>query len=216
MKTQISIDHWGGKRLIRLLPLILALALAAPVLLAQESDRLTGRDKHDPTGAWLLRTPITDPAGNPLFALAVFNRDGTFTQTIQAESAFDPGAVSDPNSFLNILTSPQGGVWQKTPSRGSNTFAATFLAIEYHNIVPAPPALPRTPLFRFDNTQYTGRLSQDGDAMEITAVSTFFDAQGNQIDPKDLPPITITGVRIPLVILPSIAHSLPTPPPLPK
>ena len=50
MKTQISVDHCGGKRLIRPLPLILALALAAPMLLAQESNRLTGRDKHDPTG----------------------------------------------------------------------------------------------------------------------------------------------------------------------
>ena len=66
MKTQISIDHWGCNRLIRLLALILALAVAAPVLLAQKSDPTKGQDKHDPTGAWLLRTPIIkDPAGNP-------------------------------------------------------------------------------------------------------------------------------------------------------
>ena len=38
MKTQISIDHWGCNRLIRLLALILALAVATPVLLAQKSD----------------------------------------------------------------------------------------------------------------------------------------------------------------------------------
>ncbi len=81
MKTQISIDHWGCNRLIRLIALILALAVAAPVLLAQESDffngrkkhdqgsdpfngrkkhdqgsdPFNGRKKHDPTGAWLIR-----------------------------------------------------------------------------------------------------------------------------------------------------------------
>ena len=38
MKTQISIEHWGCNRLTRLLALILALAVAAPVLLAQKSD----------------------------------------------------------------------------------------------------------------------------------------------------------------------------------
>jgi hypothetical protein len=215
MKTQISIDHWGGKRLIRLLLLILALALAAPVLLAQESDRLTGRNKHDPTGAWLLRTPITDPAGNPQFAIAVFNRDGTITQNIQGQSAFDPAATTDPDpdNFSNIITSPQSGVWQKT---GQNTFAATLLAIESRILILPPPASPAGPLFRFDKLQYTGTLNKAGDTMEITAVGTFFDEQGNQLDPREgTPPFTITGVRIPLVILPKIAHTLPTPPPLP-
>jgi hypothetical protein len=217
MKTQISIDHWGCNRLIRLLALILALALATPVLLAQKSDSLTGRDKHDPTGAWLLRTPFTDPAGNPQFTLTVFNRDGTFTQNNQGGSAFDPAATTDPDpeNLFNIITSPQSGVWQKT---GQNTFAATFLAIEYRVRVPAPPSpLPGSPLFRFDKVQYTGTLNQAGDSMEISAVFTFFDEQGNQLEPKGgTDPVTITGVRIPLTILPSIPHSLPTPPPLPQ
>ena len=215
MKTQISINHRGCNRLIRLLALILALAVATPVLLAQESPRLTGRDKHDPTGAWLLRTPITDPAGNPLFALAVFNRDGTLTQNIQGENAFDPAATTDPNpeNLFNIITSPQSGVWQKT---GQNTFAATLLAIENRVLIPPPPGLPGSPLFRFDKIQYTGTLNQAGDTMEITFVFTFFDEQGNQLDPTEgIPPDTITGVRIPLTILPGIAHSLPTPPPHP-
>ena len=138
MKTQISIDHWGCNRLIRLLALILALAVATPVLLAQKSDSLTGRDKHDPTGAWLLRTPFTDPARNPQFALAVFNRGGTFTQNIQGETAFDPAATTDPDpkNLFNIITSPQSGVWQKT---GQNTFAATLLAMEYQSLFQPPP-----------------------------------------------------------------------------
>jgi hypothetical protein len=198
---------------IRLLALILALAVAAPVLLAQESPRLTGRDKHDPTGAWLLRTPFTDPVGNKAFALAVFNRDGTFTQNIQGENAFDPAATTDPDpkNILNIITSPQSGVWQKT---GQNAFAVTFLAMEYR--IPILPDKPGSPLFRFDKTQYAGTLTQAGDTMEITAVLTFFGEQGNQLDPKKgTDPITITGVRIPLEILPSIPHSLPNPPPLP-
>jgi hypothetical protein len=45
MKAQISIDHWGGKRLFRVLALLLALAVAPPMLRAQVLD---------PTGAWLL------------------------------------------------------------------------------------------------------------------------------------------------------------------
>jgi hypothetical protein len=44
-------DRCGGKTLIRLLALLLALAVSTPVLLAQEWDHLNGRDKvHDPTG----------------------------------------------------------------------------------------------------------------------------------------------------------------------
>jgi hypothetical protein len=215
MKTQISIDHSGGRRLIRLLWLILALALGAPVLLAQESNRLTGRDKHDPTGAWLLRTPITDPAGNKVFAIAVFHTGGTVTQNIQGENAFDPAATTDPDpdNLFNIITSPQSGVWQKT---GQNTFAVTLLSMVYRVLILPPPALPAGPLVRFDKLQYTGTLSKAGDTMEITAVGTSFDEQGKQLDPTEgTPPFTITGVRLPLVILPNIAHTLPTPPPLP-
>jgi hypothetical protein len=213
MKTQISIGHWGCSRLIRLLALILALAVASPVLLAQKSDTLNGRDKHDPTGAWLIRTSLTTPTGNQLIQLAVFNSGGTCTQDIQGESGFDPGAVVDPNSTLNIITSPQSGVWQKTPSTGSNTFAATLLAMEYQNIVPPAPAFPSTPLFRFDKVQYTGKLNQSGDGMELSALLTFFDEQGNRIDAEGKPStdfvvkFNANGVRIPLT-----GNSLPIPP----
>jgi hypothetical protein len=49
-------DRRGGKRLLRLLALLLALAVSTPVLLAQEwdQDHLNGPHKvHDPTGAWI-------------------------------------------------------------------------------------------------------------------------------------------------------------------
>jgi hypothetical protein len=212
MKTQISIDHWGCNRLIRLLALILALVVASPVLLAQKSDVLNGRDKHDPTGAWLIRTSLTTPTGSQLILLDVFNSGGTCTQDIQGESGFDPGAVDEPNSPLNIITSPQSGVWQKTPSKGSNTFAATLLAMEYRNLVP-PTGSPSTPLFRFDKVQYTGKLNQSGDGMELSALLTFFDEQGNRIDDQGKPStdfvveFNANGVRIPLT-----GNSLPIPP----
>ena len=209
MKTQISIGHWNGKRVIRLFALILALAIAAPVLLAQESPRLTGRDKHDPTGAWLLRTPFpTGPDGQPgAFILTVFHQGGTLTGDIQGESAFDPADVDNPNSVFNIISSPQSGVWQKT---GQNTFAATFLLMEYH--VLADP-IHDAPLFRFDRVQYTGTLNKSGDAMTIDALLTFFDEQGNRIDDKGKPStdfvveFNANGVRIPLT-----GNSLPIPP----
>ena len=203
MKTQISIGHWGCNRLIRLLALILALVVASPVLLAQKSDVLNGRDKHDPTGAWLIRTSLELPTGNNLFFLAVFNSGGTCTQTIQGESAFDPGALADPTNPFNIITSPQSGVWQKTPSTGSNTFAATLLAMEFRNIVPTS-GNPSTPLYRFDKQQYTGKLNQSGDGMEITVLLTFFDEQGTRTDDAGNPStdfvvkFNANGVRIPL------------------
>ena len=184
MKTQISIHHRGCNRLIRLLALILALAVAAPVLLAQESDPLPDGINMTRPGRGSSEPPLPIPQGTHMFALAVFNRDGTFTQNIQGESAFDPAATTDPDpeNFFNIITSPQSGVWQKT---GQNTFAATFLAIEYRVLVPPTPALPGSPLFRFDKIQYTGTLNQAGDTMEITVVFTFFDEQGNQLDPTE-------------------------------
>ena len=84
-------------------------------------------------------------------------------------------------SFLNIITSPPSGVWQKT---GQNTFAVTYLAIEYRVLIP-PTGLPGSPLVRFDKKQYTGRLNQDGETMEITSVGTFFDEQGKQLRPRE-------------------------------
>ena len=128
MKTQISIDHWGCKRPTRLLALILALALAAPVLSAQESNRRGERDRdHDPTGAWLLNWDVSFGVVPGPFVLNVFHEGGTLTGDIQGESAFDPAATSEPTSDFNVITSPQSGVWQK---KGRNKFVATFWVIE--------------------------------------------------------------------------------------
>ena len=93
MKTQISIDPWGGKRLSQLLVLFVAFALVPPVLHAEDWHR---RDKvHDPTGVWFLRLPI-DPIQRE-FLLIVFHQGGTLTGNFQGESAFDPSAVVLPH-----------------------------------------------------------------------------------------------------------------------
>src|SRR5260221_13792463 len=65
-----------------LLALLLALAVAAPVLHAPDWDHINGRDKvHDPTGAWLIRSSLlTGPAGElGAFRLVVFHKGGTLT-----------------------------------------------------------------------------------------------------------------------------------------
>ena len=209
MPSFSTLDNRSGrKRLSRLLALLVAFAVAAPLVLAQEWDHINGRDKvHDPTGAWLIRTPLlTGPEGQPgAFFLTGFHKGGTLTQDIQGESAFDPSAVTDPSSLLNIITSPQSGVWQKT---GWNTFAATLLAMQYHVRTNPPDA----PLFRFDKLQYSARLSETGDQMEISALLTFFDADGNQLDPKEGIEFKANGRRIPLEVLPNTGHTLPVPP----
>ena len=105
----------SDKKLTWLSALFLALAVAAPTLLSQESDHINGPDKaHDPTGAWLLKG---DAEGSP-FILTVFHKGGTLTGDLEGESAFDPGAR--PPS--NVINSPESGVWQKT---GWNTFSVT-------------------------------------------------------------------------------------------
>src|SRR5262245_31823421 len=88
MKTQISIVHCGGKRLIRMLVLLLACALAPSMLRAQ----------IDPTGAWLLRWQFTFDAGEGPLVLNVFHQGGTLTGDVQGESAFDPHATINPTS----------------------------------------------------------------------------------------------------------------------
>jgi hypothetical protein len=206
MKTQIVIDHWRGKRLIRLLTLMSTLAVAAPTLFAQGA----GHDKHDPTGAWLLQTDLPGAGGILFHFLTVFHEGGTLTGNIQGESAIDPQAVTDPTSDLNILISPHSGVWQKT---GRNTFAATWVLMEYRDLTNPEPS---SPLFRFDKVQYTGELDKSGATMQISALLTFYNEQGNQIDPpgptpKEVP-FRANGVRIPLEVLPNTGGTLPVPP----
>jgi hypothetical protein len=193
------------------LALFLAFAVATPTLFAQEWDHFNGRDKdHDPTGAWLINQ------GKPGFFLMVFHKGGTLTGERQGGSAFDPAAVTEPNSIFNVVTTTVSGVWQKT---GWNTFAATFLAIEYRNITTPEP---HTPLFRFDRAQMLGRLTDSGDGMTFTGLVKLFDGMGKLINVfsengSQLTPFPFpgNGRRIPLEILPKSSDSLSVPiPPL--
>jgi hypothetical protein len=195
-------DRWGGQWLSRLLAVLLTLAVATPVLRAQEWDHINGRDKaHDPTGAWLIRN---DAEGSP-FILTVFHKGGTLTGDIQGESAFDPSATKPPMPPSNVINSPESGVWQKT---GWKTFAVTFLTIEYQ----VDP--PNATLFQFDKVQFTGLLNESGDRMESTeAVITNFDAKGELIGEPHKIPSKAHGVRIPLEVLPNSSQTLPIPQP---
>jgi hypothetical protein len=216
-------DSWNGKRLIRLLSLLLALAITPPALLAQEWDHwdhINGRDKvHDPTGAWLVRFKIPkDPILNRQFLLIVFHKGGTLTQDVQGESGFDPSAVplppSNENFGNNVISTPLSGVWQKT---GWNTFAGTLVTIEYHNAFnPATDTNPSVLLLQFTKEQFIGRLTESGDQMVLSEVRlTHFGLDGKEItDNKGIPRVQVfpaNGVRIPLEILPDTTHTLPIP-----
>jgi hypothetical protein len=182
-------DRWDG----RLLALLFALAVAPQVLLAQVPD---------PTGAWLLKG---DAEGSP-FILTVFHNGGTLRGDLQGESAFDPHATVKPKVPFNVINSPESGVWQKT---GWNTFAVTFLTMEYQ--VDTKPV--SAPLFQFDKVQFTGFLKDSGNRMEITAARiTTFNPDGSLKDSINVPDKT-HGVRIPLEVLPSTSLSLPIPQP---
>jgi hypothetical protein len=211
MKTQISIDHWGGKRLIRQLALLLTLAVA-PMLRAQVPD---------PTGAWLLKSNIQLPTGENLFLLNVFHQGGTLTGDIQGESAFDSHATINPTSGthpdktppptsnsmasklpLNVISSPQSGVWQKT---GFNTFAATFMVIEYQ--VQTKP--PDVPVFQLTKVQYlNGTLNASGTTMAVHVIVNHYTATGEVID---VIMFDANGLRIPVETQPSTGN-LPIPP----
>ena len=207
----------GGKTLIRSITMFLALAIATPTLFAQEWDHLNGRDKaHDPTGAWLVQTSVgvpspPTPTGIGSYLLIVFHQGGTVTVDVQGESAFDPAAVQDPNSEFNIISSPQGGTWQRT---GWNTFVAAALTMEYR--VLTNPA-PGSPLFRFDITQYAGKLTWSGDRMELSGHVTFFDANNGTRLTNGTPGAAVVqfngnGTRIPLPVFPDTLQQLPIPP----
>jgi hypothetical protein len=107
-------------------------------------------------------------------------------------------------SSQNVIETPESGVWQKT---GWNTFAVTFLTIEYHVQVNPLSA----PLFEFDKVQFTGVLKESGDKMDITkALIKNFNPDGSLKAIIDQPFIT-HGVRIPLEVLPKSSDTLPIP-----
>jgi hypothetical protein len=101
------------------LALLLAIAIAPSVTLAQDNG---SHKLNDPTGAWLIR------GSEGQFILTVFHKGGTLTGDTQGESAFDPASTNPPKTLFNVINSPESGVWHKT---GRNTFAATFLTMEY-------------------------------------------------------------------------------------
>jgi hypothetical protein len=197
----------SGKSAPQLLALLLTLVVTAPTLFAQEWDHFNGRDKvHDPTGVWLLNTNvIPPPTTTPVFFLITFNQGGTVTEDIQGESAFDPAAVNPPPTPpANVQTSPQHGVWQRT---GWNTFAATLFTIEWQIITGPEPA---SPVFQFTKLQYTGKLQESGDKMELGGTFTHYSQEGKQ--KGDSIPFKANGVRIPLEILPHTSDSVTIPP----
>jgi hypothetical protein len=101
-----------------------------------------------------------------------------------------------------VINSPESGVWQKT---GWKTFAATFITMEYD-------ANPPFALFEFDKIQFTGVLNESGDRIELTALVTLFNPDGTQLPPREGIHDKAIGIRIPLEVLPSTAHTLPIPP----
>jgi hypothetical protein len=212
MKTEISIDPWGGKRLSQLLVLFVAFALVPLVLHAEDWRLLKRRDKNDPTGVWYLRLP-KDPINREFF-LIVFHQGGTLTGDFQGESGFDPRAVflppGDQNFVNNVISSPLSGVWQKT---GRNTIAVMFVDIEYHNAIrDNGNGLPDVSILQFAKFQFTGTLSRSGDEMTFTnARLTHYDPEGKETSHEDS--INGAGTRIPLEILPNTSPTLPLPPP---
>jgi hypothetical protein len=119
-------DRWRNKRLIRLLALLLALAVATPVLLAEDGDHDHDNDKDqgrfvDPiVGSWIVHVHVTtfSPTPNPpppfdFDDLTVFWEEGGITLS------------SDPTSGTGY------GVWKKVAPR---THVTKFLTVD-------PPAL---------------------------------------------------------------------------
>ena len=104
----------GGKRLHRLLSILLALAVSTPMLLAEDGDHDHDNDRDqgrfvDPiVGSWIVHVNVTSPNGIPPFDnLTAFFVDGITTST-------------DPSEGTGY------GVWKKVAPR---TYSSKFLTI---------------------------------------------------------------------------------------
>jgi hypothetical protein len=89
---------------------------------------------------------------------------------------------------------------------GWKTFAATLVAIQ----AGLDAEHFTSNFFRFDKLQYTGKLSESGDQVDLTLVFSAYDVNGNQIIAPN-PPVNFKGVRVPLEILPHTGTTLPVP-----
>jgi len=129
MKTQISNDRGGGKCLIRLFALLLALAVPVPVLLAEDGDHdqtlprvgmLGEFKKKSLVGSWVETfTFVGGPRdGFVGTGLVNYNSDGTLIGPQGGPITFDP----DPAKAS--ITSEGAGSWTQTEW---NTFIYTSL-----------------------------------------------------------------------------------------
>ena len=160
----------GGQSLIRLLALLLALAMTAPVLLAEDWDHDRDRD-HEPgkandlTGVWLQQF---NPGHLPLLT---FNFGGTASFDIQGDVLFTP------------VQTPEHGLWKRT---GARTFIATFLDIEYNR--DAEQSLYATVKVEFDI-----KLYPSGDQYDATIFAQETLTNGQVIN---YGPISAHGTRL--------------------
>ena len=134
--------YCGRKRLTRLFALFLALAVATPVLLAEDGDHDNDRDQGrfvDPiVGSWIVHVTVTSPEGVPPFDnLTAFFADGTTLS-------------SDPVEGTGY------GVWKRVAPR---TYSSKFLTI-------VPPNFGNVPAGSID-TLIGGpiRLNLQGDEL---------------------------------------------------
>jgi hypothetical protein len=74
------------------------------------------------------------------------------SQYRQMEESILP--FTDDRSLFAVVTITGGSLWQKT---GWNTFATTWVAIEYRNSTNPQPS---TPLFRLDKMQVVGKTNK--------------------------------------------------------
>jgi hypothetical protein len=162
----------GGKRLIRLLPLLMALLAAPTVVFAQQGDNEQGK-ANDPTGAWLVTDTGAGSDGQPS-VLATFHKDGTTSADVRGDVTGFPVA---------IFVSPEHGVWKKT---GARTFTGTFIALEYNR---------DNSLFAIFEVDANFRLDASGDQYDsnFVAYETLPNGQVNNFGPG-----TSHGVRITL------------------
>jgi hypothetical protein len=152
-------DRCGGKTLIRLSALLLALAVAPPVLLAEDGDHDRG-NVHNLQGVWLQQF---GPGGH--LALLTFNFGGTASFDIQGDVLFTP------------VQTPEHGLWKRT---GDRTFIATFLDIEYNRDA-------ETSLYGTVKVEFGITLYPSGDQYDATIFAQETLANGQVINYGPIP-----------------------------